>query len=366
MKRIKQLMSASAVICVAACVAHAANTDVPPQWNVTPWNATGPTLERFETKPSWAASEVLTTGAGNRSDRFWTSEYPNAGNQLNFATLGITNTFSGARFQPGVPLFIDMRCKLNPFDTMPPAIEPNTLLCFYANEKSNLVVASSTECKTNATITVDPAVYYPILIRFAVDTYDVFFNNVSSPSLSLAAKTNEISKVVISGAGEMDDLYVSFGDPRRTSANSGISLGWTPGNTEEYAIANWLASKTNSGSFAKADAEKFYLTDTAPGGNQFTGELGVGSFSYNPVSSNVTVVVTLKTDQNTKKQGKINGKVQLKGAATYDDAKNGSWTSIAATVLNSNDFDNGVATYTFKLPNTTYKFFLPVIVDDIN
>lgn len=366
MNSIKQLMCAG-LICVVgavACVVHAADTTVPSQWNVTPWTD-GSSLQQFSVLPSWASTEALIDGTARPDSRFWSPTSPEKA--LSFATLGITNMFSGAKIQVGAPIFIDMRCKLNPFDTTPPAMESNTILCFYANQNSNLVVASATECKTNATITISPSTYYPIMIRFAVDKFDIFFNNDSTPALFLNATTNEISKMVLSGAGEMDDLYISFGDPKRSAANSGAALsGWTPSTQEEYAIANWLANKTTTGSYSKANAEKFYLTDTLPPGNTFEGELGVGSFSYDPRTSNVTVVVTLKTDASTKKTGKINGKLKLKGAADYATAKSGSWSGVlATTTIQSQDFAEGTATYKFALPNADYKFFLPVIESDI-
>lgn len=365
MKSIKQLMCASLMGLVGAVagVAQAANTDVPPQWDVTPWT-NGSKLEQFSVLPSWATSQALVTSSARTDSRFWSAATPEKA--LSFATLGITNTISGAKIQVGAPIFIDLRCKINPFDTTPPAVEPNTLLCFYANEKSNLVVASSAQCKTNATITISPTTYYSIMIRFAADTFDVFFDNNSTAALSLNATTNEISKMVISGAGEMDDLYVSFGNPWRTTANSGITLGWTPDNSEEYAIANWLANKTTSGTYSQTNAEKFYLTDTTPTGDTFTGEMGIGSFSYDPTTFKVTVTVTLKTGANTKKSGKINGILKLKGAATYADAKDGNWSSVLTAVkVGEDDFTDGLATYTFTLQNGDYKFFLPVIVSDI-
>ena len=366
MNSIKQLMCAG-LICVVgsvACVVHAVDTAVPAQWDVTPWT-NGSKLEQFSVLPSWASTEALVDGSARPDSRFWAATAPEK--VLSFATLGITNTFSGAKIQIGAPIFIDMRCKLNPFDTTPPTMESNTILCFYANQNSNLVVASATECKTNATITISPSTYYPIMIRFAVDKFDIFFNNDTTPALFLNATTNEISKMVLSGAGEMDDLYVSFGNPWRSTTNSGVALGWTPDSTEEYAIANWLANKTTSGNYTLANAEKFYLTDTDPNGNNtFEGELGVGSFSYDPSTSSVTVVVTLKTDASTKKTGKINGKLKLKGAADYTAAKSGSWSGVlATTTIQSQDFANGIATYKFALPNADYKFFLPVIESDI-
>jgi hypothetical protein len=370
MKNKKRLNYASliGVASVLACVVQAANTVVPDRWDVTPY-ANGLNIESFNAAqpPAWAITEGLVTGSARSNSRFWYNDIT-VGTALNFATLGITNTFSGAKIQIGTPVFIEMRCKLNPFDTTPPLMEPNTILCFYANQNSNLVVASASECKTNLSVTVIPSTYYPIMVRFAVDKFDVFFNNeTETATLSLASTTNEISKMVISGAGEMDDLYVSYGNPRRGTANSGITLGWTPSGEEESVVANWLASKVSSGNFTKANAEKFYLTDTVPTGDTFDGELGVGSFSYNPSTLQVTVAVTLKTSSIAKKTGKINGKLKLKGATDYAAAKGGSWSSVLAAVeINSEDFADGVAEYTFTLPNDTYKFFLPVIVSQIN
>jgi hypothetical protein len=260
-----------------------------------------------------------------------------------------------------------MRCKLNPFDTTPPPMDPNTILCFYANEKSNLVVASSSGgTKTNTAITVLPTEYYPIMIRFATDTFDVFFTNSAMPVLSLNASTNEISKMVISGAGEMDDLYVSYGDPRRSSTNSVAVLTPAASTEEEKVVANWLANKMLTGTYTSENATKFYLTDTTPATEEFLGDLGIASISYNPSTLKVTVVVTLKTDATTRKAGKINGLLKLKGAADYETAKAGTWTTISHVAkIGADDFSNGLATYTFTLPNDTYKFFRPVIVSDI-
>jgi hypothetical protein len=357
------------VASVLACVVQAVDTVVPDLWDVTPY-ANGLKIESFNAAqpPTWASTESLVTGTARSNSRFWYADVI-VGTALNFATLGITNTFSGAKIQIGTPVFIEMRCKLNPFDTTPPAMEPNTILCFYANQNSNLVVASASECKTNVSVTVNPSLYYPIMVRFAVDKFDVFFNNeTETATLSLASTTNEISKMVISGAGEMDDLYVSYGNPRRATANSGIALGggWVPDTEEEYVVANWLASKASSGTYTQANAEKFYLTDTTPTSDTFDGELGIGSFSFDPSTLKVSVVVTLKT-ASAKKTGKINGVLKLKGAATYADAKSGTWSGVLDAVkIGADDFTDGVATYTFTLQNADYKFFLPVIQSQIN
>jgi len=132
-------------------------------------------------------------------------------------------------------------------------------------------------------------------------------------------------------------------------------------------IKNWMANKVATGSYTKENAEKYYLTGITPSNADFAGELGVGSFSYDPSTSNVTVVVTLKKDASTGQTGKINGILKLKGAEDYDKAKAGTWVSItdATKLLGDGDFNNGVATYTFNLPDDTYKFFLPIIVSDV-
>lgn len=370
MKNKKRLMYASliGVASVLACVVQAADTVVTNSWNVTAWT-NGPTLEQFSSLPSWASNEALVAGTARPDSRFWLPTSPEK--VLSFATLGITNTFSGAKIQPGTPIFIDMRCRLNPFDTTPPAMEPNTVLCFYANQTSNLVVASYSKTNTTAII-VDPAEYYSILIRFASDTFDVFFNNDTVVAASLNATTNEISKMVISGAGEMDDLYVSYGDPKRTWTNSLVSVtGFAePPSAEELVISNWIANKVATGSYTKDSAYKYYLTDGIPTSEPFAGELGIGSFSYDPNKSNVTVVVTLRTGADsatTKKSGKINGLLGLKGAGDYNTAKVNGWVDIATKTILTNDFLNGVATYKFELTGdaNTNKFFLPVIKSNI-
>lgn len=385
--RIKKLTCASwiGLASVFTLVAQAANTTVTNNWNVAEWT-NGSTLETFEVRPAWATGQVVTNSPAwtNRYDRFWGPTGFSAGNHLVFSLptgITITNTFSGAIIQTGVPIFIDMRCKLNPFDaTQTPTIDPNTKLCFYSNEKSNLVIASYSpyQCITNQVI-VDPSVYYSIMIRFATDKFDVFFNNTSDPTASLNATATKLSMMVISGDGEMDDLYVSCGDPRRTWTNA-VNLVTLPGSpsAEQLIISSWVANQaaTNPNllnkSFDIADAEKFYLTDTAPTNNTFTGELGIASFSYNPIASNVTVFVTLKAGSGTatRKDGKINGILQLKGVGDYNTAKSGNWPTdcLGTTTILTNNFVNGVAKYTFKLEGNanTNKFFLPVIKSQVN
>ncbi len=377
----KKLMRASliGVVGLLSLTVQAQNTIVTNNWNVTPWNVTGPTLQTFETMPSWASGTANTnsgTGMQDRSDRFWTNEvaYASAGKRLLFSTTGITNTFSGAKIQPGIPLFVDLRCKIYPFGSTPPTVVSNTVLSFYSDSKSNLVVASynsTIQCKTNINITILTNVYYSVMIRFASDSFDVFFTNSTLPVLSLNANANQISKMVISGAGELDDLYVSYGDPRRSTTNYFVT-GWTPSTPEECVVASWVASQaaTNSAlagqTITSADALKYYLTDTALAPNTFAGELGIGSIVYNPNSTSVTVVVTLKTDATTKKDGSINGILKIKGATSYESATSGSWSSVLDAVkIGSDSFTNGLATYTFTLPNSTYKFFLPVIQSNI-
>jgi len=381
----KKLMRASliGVVGLLSLTVQAQITVVTNNWNVTPWNVTGPTLQTFETMPSWASGTANTnsgTGMPDRSDRFWTNEvaYASAGKRLLFSTSGITNNFSGAKIQPGLPLFVDLRCKIYPFATSP-TILTNTVLSFYSDSKSNLVLASklasgSTQCYTNANITILTNVYYSVMIRFASDSFDVFFTNSTLPVLSLNATTNEISKMVISGAGELDDLYVSYGDPTRSTTNY-VFTGLTPSTLEERVVASWVANQAarNSALDGKtinsANALKYYLTDTALATNVFAGELGIGSIAYTPSSTSVTVVVTLKTGEaaSTKKEGKINGVLKLKGAESYTNATNGVWVDLAGArkVVGSDNFTNGLATFTFTLPNSTYKFFLPVIKSNV-
>jgi len=379
---IKKLMRASliGVVGLSALIVQAADTVVTNNWDVSPWNVKGPTLEPFTNMPPWA----LGTGNTNngtisiRTDkRFWTNEVA-SGTSLIFSTAGITNIFSGAKIQPGLPLFVDMRCKIYPFATAPTNLN-NTVLCFYSNQNSNLVVASKsasgyTQCQTNATITISTNEYYSVLIRFSTDTFDVYFNNSTTP-LSLNATTNEISKMVISGDGGLDDLYVSYGDPRRDFTNYFVT-GWIPNTPEECVVASWVASQaaTNAAligqTITSINAVKYYLTDTALSTNVFAGELGIGSFSYDRNKSNVTVVVTLKTgdDIATKKSGKINGLISLKGAGDYNAAKDNGWVDIGTKTILTNDFLNGVATYKFELTgnSNTNKFFLPVIKSNIH
>jgi len=377
---VKKLMRASlfGVVGLLTLMVQAADTVVTNNWNVTPWNVTGPTLQAFTNMPSWAVRAGNTTNGviNPRTDnRFWTNEVA-SGTSLIFSTSGITNTFSGAKIQPGLPLFVDMRCKIFPFATSPTILD-NTVLSFYSDSKSNLVVASklasgSTQCYTNANITIDANVYYSVMIRFSTEAFDVFFDNSTTNVLSLPANTNEISKMGISGDGGLDDLYISYGDPRRSTTNF-VFTGLTTSTLEERVVASWVANQaaTNSAlagqAITSANALKYYLTDTALATENFEGELGVGSIVYHPASTSVTVVVTLKTDAVKRKTGKINGVLKLKGARDYDDAKNGTWPSgvLATTTIQSEDFLNGVATYTFKLPNADNKFFLPVIQSNI-
>jgi hypothetical protein len=366
---IKKLIRASLIGVFGLSALMMQAVEVPAEWNVDPWT-NGVSFEAFENLPGWATGQQVQTGAPARSDRFWTDTVA-VGKQLVFSTLGITNTISGAKIQPGVPVFADLRCKIYSFGSTPPTLATNTVLCFYANQNSNLVVASSTECKTNTAIKIESTEYYPVMIRFATDAFDVFFTNSTVPVISLIPTTNQIARLVIAGDGGMDDLYLSYGDPRRLAYTNAIALSaWTPSSAEEKVVSNWVASQKAAGAsvttITKDNAVGYYLTGTTPSDNNFTGELGIGSIAYNPASTSVTVVVTLKTDNSTRKTGKINGLLKLKGASSYDNAKSGSWSAVlATTTIQSEDFANGVATYTFRLPTADNKFFLPVIQSNI-
>jgi len=372
---INKLIRASliGVFGLSAWIVQAA-TSVPAEWNVNPWT-NGVSFEAFETLPDWATGQQVQTGAPNRNDRFWTNSTPSylAEKQLIFSTLGITNTITGgAKIQPGVPVFADMRCKIYSFGSTPPPLSPSTVLCFYANQNSNLVVASSTQCKTNTAIKILPTEYYPVMIRFATDAFDVFFTNSTTAVLSLTPTTNQIARLVIIGDGGLDDLYLGYGDPSRTNATTTFTISDIGTSAEEKVVSNWVANqKAKEGALVstitKENAISYYLTATTPSDNDFEGELGVGSIDYNPASTSVTVVVTLKTDNSTRKTGKINGVLKLKGATNYADAKNGTWSSgvLATTTIQAEDFNNGVARYTFTLPNADNKFFLPVIQSNV-
>jgi hypothetical protein len=381
---IKKLTCASwiGLASVFTLVAQAAseNIMVPAQWNMPTWTD-GAAFQTFdgEELPTWANTQgTATSPARTEPFPFW-NDVP-VGNALKFSTeTGITATLGDAKIQPGVPLFIYMRCKMNPFASAPD-IDVATKLCFYMNAENHLVVAKFGQIKTT-TVDVESAVYYPIMIRFASDTFDVFFNGSTEVAASLAnVATTQLSRMVISGDGEMDDLYVSYGDPTRYSATAEVALdGWTPTLAEEIVAANWVANQKAKGGasvthISKANAENYYLTGTTPSNADFAGELGIGSFSYDPSTHNVTVIVTLTAGAGTavKKDstthGKINGILKLKGATDYDKAKAGgtSWETIAGAInIEANDFAGGVATYTFNLPDDTYKFFLPIIVSDV-
>ena len=365
---------------LAAAGAYAADSiTIPADWNQTTWTS-GCYFESFnDAVPAWAGDSTITADTTTEvGTRFWrndsTASYA-LGKQLCFSTTGITNTFTGANSTELDPLYVDMMCKFTLMDGDPANETGDFLLRTYVNSGSNLVVQTVGKTNTLSAVAdrISPDAYYRLTIKLMGTNYQVKVNDVAK--MTLSGTMNGFTKLILTGSGYIDDLYVSHGDPSRSAGYvagaSAFSNAGTTGasDAELHAVNNWLAT-TNTAIAAGTTGvtidkvSKYFLTSTEPkvtSGvlDDASISLGISDFSYDPSTSKITVKVYLKVN-DAAKTGKINGRIQLYGKA---DRATTTWTALDAKTPMMTDFTDGyTASYTFDAASCT--FFKPVIVTE--
>ncbi|MBQ9431197.1 MAG: hypothetical protein IJU44_06550 [Kiritimatiellae bacterium] len=369
----KQLTAFVSAMLLAGGVMAA--TAIPAAWNTDPWTS-GAVFDAFTVLPDWATGAELIDGlaaAPESPARFWNKlDGFTQGKQLYFLTEGIGQDYTNGGFTKLDPIYVDMLVKFTPMateDSVPEASD--YILRTYVNKDKNLVVqVENGETKTDDN-EIDPDHYYRLTIVLSGDQYKVTLDNTITVTVN--AKENPpttLKKVAFVGEGVIDDLYVSHGDPNRNpsydstaAAITGVSDATTP---EANAIGNWMQNNVAAGTqLTASDSEKVingFLTDTKVTSDDLTVNLVLGDFRYDAEEKKVYGKVKLDIN-GTAKNGKINGKIQLMGAANYDDAQSGKWTAIdGAKTLTQAEFEGGECEISFEVGDTDFLFFKPVIV----
>lgn len=359
----QRVLLVAGACCALTTILSAQN--VPALWNTSPWTG-GAYYDSFNALPGWVpSSEGSVTNDTTATGLRFFQAAGTVSNQLSFATTGITNTLTGVTaFGGGNLIYTDMRCKFVPFDEAPAAEAGAYILRYFVNINSNFVVETSSQSVTNIGLVLSPDTYYQVKVEFGTNCA-VYLDTALVATVATSA--SQLSKIVISGSGLMDDLYVGHGDPARSAANPVPPITLSAATTNEInTISNWLNSHKNNiagQAISEATAIKYYLTAVEPAGtSEPTVTMTINSFNYIRSQNKVDVVVKLLVN-GTPKQGAINGKIQLMGSTTA----NGTFAKIAeAKTVSFADFNAGLtAKYTFDLAaGNTYKFFKPVIVTE--
>lgn len=395
----RQLVMAGILLSGPALM-RASAVDVPPDFNKTPWTD-GALFESFSNRPAWTGSDtgaaLVTNQFTQPSTRFWTSEAGySTGGQLEFYTA-LTNP-ANANFSAMNPVWVDMLIKFTLADSAPSDEEADgSLLLTYVTAESNLVVAVKNGATvTNTAQTIDPNQFYRLTIKLQdLTNYVVSINDIDWVTVPAAAAgaagqyRSDMRAVVLSGFGTVDDLYIGHGDPKRTSATVANLApattkpeGWK--DADLHAVNNWAANHSDGapgeGQTLAADvAGKYFLVgadvkyaDGTPVDPKI--DLLMNDFDIGTGDKTIEGTVFLKVNDAVK-DGRINGKIRLYGAKTYEDSlapisEAGKWDAIATsdTVLMP-AFTNGyTAKFSFDVGQeggaTPYKFFKPVIVSE--
>lgn len=378
-------IAACAIMASAFCTSalHAADSEVPVNWNVAPMRS-GAYLESFESAlPAWAgrtggSSVTATFPALNALPARSNVWFDTSAKVMQIATDGsvltnsLLNSESGAINFASDPIYIDARVR---FDALAEAPEAELLadckLAFYVNSDRKLVVVhnggttvSSSELDTNK--------WYQVTAKLLNSKCDIKLNDetiLSDLALSASGIANQLDAINLYGTGYMDELYVSYGAPDYAVAGPTTSIpalpadgSNVPGDEEQTRINRWLSEQSGLTGLGMTQDQlsAAYLADAA-----LTGEaapvacvLGISAIDIvTPTNLKVTAKLTVAGNG---KSGPINGRIQLLGKVNQSDAE---WTALEGAISpNQADFTNGEAVYFYTIPVGGYKFFKPTII----
>lgn len=374
-------------LCVAAVGAVTAQAaDVPSIWNAASVTD-GAYVEYFDTLPDWATNQSVVDETITDSPRFYAQKTESANKVLSFSTDEVlTNPLidKGTAKAPVASqtstVYVEMRCKITPFtdDAIPETGDSYKVMLFV--NKDNNFVAMSPGCdnQVSSGVTASSDTYYFITVRFTPETYLVTISSedgktkLAEFTFTRADQTEySVQSVCFSGAGKVDDIFASYGDPSRATAYVAPAAPATGETAEDQAINSWVAEQFASNDrLVGADADTLaaaspvaYLmneklvVDSNKKVKVPTAALKVGNFDGNKVSLNLTV-------DEQGKNGAINGVIKFKAAKTYADAKAGNWELVTIDGV-TKDFTSGAQQLDFsKLISSDYRFFKPVVVAD--
>lgn len=377
-KRFRSLTAACA-LCVAGLlvqgVVYGAGT-VPSIWNVSPLT-NGASRESFDSSSAWMkTNELLSSLAPTNShvDGYLarqTTWFPltSVTNALSLSTGSamITNTLDGGNSYESQAVYADMRVKFQAL-TSPPLDIGDAKCAVFAYDNSTLKVVHDTGTNSYTTAPVADLTnkWHQLTVKFnASDNtkFDVLLDDtIVASGLKLKNSVNKtLNSLVFSGAGYIDELYVSRGDPQGPYPTNLTALV----SSMDTSVSNWLAGVVNNGLSVGSTLTGFndqtklnnaYLLNTLNAGDTYHAPtFGIQSFDLiAPATLRVKVKLT-STDGNPK-SGTINGVVRLYGKATAT----GAWVLIGTrtpTFLT----DGTVTLDDFTGIDSSYRYFLPKI-----
>lgn len=377
--------SICASLVTAACVSMLnAADEVPDAWNAAPMT-TGAYLEDFTSLPTWAGlsgdsvvTSTFPTMSGSSFPTRSNTWFSSTGNVLALDTAGtvITNQLEDSSSQPVSfavnPVYVDMKVRFNPIEDDPdPAVLSNCKLAVFVNSEYKLVVASGTTSTTNSTV-LDTNKWHQITVRMTNNICNVYrndqlvFENVSLNNSSGTAKA--LDALSFKGAGYVDDLYVSRGDPTYAVEGPTTTIPTLPADgsnvptdEQQTRINKYLSDQTNLNSLDMTQDElsAAYLADASLTGDNASATVAFGISKIEVVSA-TSVQITASLDvAGGAKAGAINGRIQLQGKVNKGD----SWTTLSGAVSpGSVSFSGGEYTFTYTIPAGGYKFFKGQII----
>lgn len=388
-KRLNWATTAFAMLMVAGMAQYVlAASVVPREWNVHSNFKAGAYLEDFEgSKPAWVDANSSLETANSHADNYpsrvntWFSSNAKV-LQLDSGNTVITNEMlyddsTSVSLESDHPVYVDVRVK---FQLMGEALEnlSGAKLAIYASDATKLQVVHKNGTNEYAGVDLDSKWHQLTVVLASAGKFDVYLDgtkkNGSALSFIEAANDGKLNSVAFMGKGQIDELYVSHGNPDYSG-----TMGAIPGDVTsegidgEAKVNNWLAHKvydnelplgTTFDGITQTDLNNAYLLNELAVDN---GEaqvqqaaLGIKALEWTDTDE-LKVSVYLKVD-DVEKVGKINGRIQLQGKVNKHDV---AFTNIGGAITpRLLDFASGVATYTFTLPeNSTYRFFRPAIVE---
>lgn len=346
---------------------------VPALWNVSPIT-NGAYREAFDgvTLPAWAQQGATTnvpdatqTGATGRTNRWFVTSLKVM--ELDTGSVGITNTLTGANTYETDPIYVDMRVKFTAMSETPdPVLTDNVKLAIYLSADNKLVAVHATGVETDVTPR-STNTWYQLTVKMrpgGLYLYDVLIDDAAvftNLTLKGGGTPNTLAGVAFNGAGRVDELYASHGDPKTATVGSTTRYPVPRSNSEgeQATINTWLDNNDiNTLAMTEDQLNTAYLLDAlgdAGGiGTYLAPNFGIQSFD---LITTTTLRVTFKLlTGDTAKTGTINGKIQLYGKVNAGDG----WTPIGAPVAPT--FDNGTVTPADYTVSDTYRFFHPQIV----
>jgi len=270
------------------------------------------------------------------------------------------------------PVYVDMRVRFNPMEDDPGSeVLSNCKLAVYVNSDCKLVVAHNGGSSTNST-ELDTNKWHQITVRMTNNACNVYLNDqivFDDITLNNSGTANELDALSFTGAGYIDELYVSHGAPDYAVVgptseipdlpDSGSNV---PSDEQQTRINKYLSDQSGLSSLGTITQDQLSaaylvnapLTDvaTAPAVS-----FGISAIDIID-ATHLKITASLAVD-STAKAGDINGSIQLQGKVNKGD----DWITLdGAVTLGSVTFADGEFTFTYTIPASNCRFFKGLII----